>query len=49
MIINRVVKSLGEEEPRGKGREKKKKTGCTGEAIEDAQHMFQTPIHSFSS
>ena len=25
MIINRVVKSLGEEEPRGKGREKKKK------------------------
>ena len=50
VIINRVVKSLGEEEPRGKGREKKKKrTGCTGEAIGDAQHMFQTPIHSFSS
>ena len=50
VIINGVVKSLGEEEQRGKGRGKKKKrTGCTGEAIEDAQHMFQTPIHSFSS
>ena len=49
VIINGVVKSLGEEEQRGKGRGKKKRTGCTGEAIEGAQHMFQTPIHSFSS